>query len=177
MRRLTVLGAAVAVAGCGARHATTGTAQPRPAPLTVKLSSPAFAAGATIPKRFACPRNLSPPLRWSGLPAGTRELALEMIDINAPGGVFVHWALAGISPSAGGIASGDGVPAGAVAGRNSFGKVGYGGPCPPPGRPHRYVLTLLALNEPSGLRQGFSIDSLQSSRALARGELTGIYGR
>jgi Raf kinase inhibitor-like YbhB/YbcL family protein len=144
---------------------------------TIKLSSPAFASGAAIPKRYACPHNLSLPLRWSGVPAGTRELALEMIDVNAPGGAFVHWALAGISPSAHAIATGDAVPLRAVAARNSFGHVGYGGPCPPPGKPHRYVITLLALRTRSGLRPGFSIGALSPSRATARGELTGLYGR
>lgn len=146
-------------------------------PTTIKLSSPAFAAGGMIPKRYACPHNVSPPLRWSRVPSGTRELALEMIDVNAPGGAFVHWALAGISPGTRAIAPGDAIPAGAVAARNSFGHVGYGGPCPPPGKPHRYVITLLALPAASDLMPGFSIGALSASRATARGELLGLYGR
>ena len=176
MRRTALLGAVLAVAGCGAKQATTTAATPA-APATIKVSSPAFAAGGTIPKQYACPSNVSLPLRWSGLPAGTGELALEMIDIDAPGGGFVHWALAGISPSTRGIAAGDPIPGGAVAGRNSFGHVGYSGPCPPPGQAHRYVITLFALPSPSALRPGFSPGALKSSRAMARGELTGIYRR
>lgn len=176
MKWAALLGAAVAVAGCGATHATTTAATHTPHP-TIKLSSPAFADGAPIPKQFACPRNVSIPLGWSGVPGGTQELALEMIDIDAPGGAFVHWALAGISPGTRALAAGDSVPGGAVAGRDSFGRVGYGGPCPPAGSPHRYVITLLALPARSNLRPGFSPGALKSLHALASGELTGTYRR
>jgi Raf kinase inhibitor-like YbhB/YbcL family protein len=165
----------LAVAGCGGS---------KPAPnqvvttQTMQLKSPAFAAGARIPSAYTCQgRDISPPLRWSNVPAGTRGLALEMVDIDAPGGTFVHWALIGISPSIKGLAAGESVPPDAVAGRSSFGSVGYRGPCPPAGKPHRYVITLLALPARSGLRPGFSIGALQSLHALARGQLTGLYGR
>jgi Raf kinase inhibitor-like YbhB/YbcL family protein len=174
VRRIALLGATLALAGCGANHASTTATRKSPAP-TIRLSSPAFADGGTIPKQFSCPRNLSIPLRWSGVPAGTRELALTMIDVDAPGGAFVHWALAGISPGTSALAAGDSVPAGAVAARNSFGHVGYGGPCPPPGEAHRYVITLLGLSERSALRPGFSPGALKSFHALASGELTGTY--
>jgi Raf kinase inhibitor-like YbhB/YbcL family protein len=100
-----------------------------------------------------------------------------MIDIDAPGGTFLHWGLAGIPPRTTSIAAGAAVPTGAVAARNDFAKVGYGGPCPPAGSPHRYVITLLALPARSGLRPGFSLGALRSLRALARGELMGTYRR
>jgi Raf kinase inhibitor-like YbhB/YbcL family protein len=173
VKRLARVATALALAGCGATHATTTTN----APAAITLSSPAFAAGGTIPKQFACPRNTSPPLRWTGVPAGTRELTLRMIDVDAPGGQFVHWMLAGISPTTRSIAPGDAIPAGAVAGRNDFGNVGYGGPCPPPGNTHRYVITLAALRAPSGLQPGFSLGALRSLRVFAAGELTGSYRR
>ena len=176
MRRAALLGAAIAVAGCGSKHAATTATTPAP-PATIKLSSPAFTGGGAIPKRYACPRNVSLPLRWSGVPADTRELALEMIDVDAPGGSFLHWALAGVPSQTTSIAAGDPVPAGAVAARNDFGNVGYGGPCPPAGKPHRYVIRLLALAARSGLKPGFSLGALQSLRVLASGELTGIYRR
>lgn len=177
MRRLALAGAALALAGCGGSHASsTNTTTPGP-PSTIKLSSPALGPGATIPRRYACPRNVSLPLRWTGVPSGTRELALEMIDVDAPGGGFLHWALAGLAPQTMSIAAGDAVPAGAVAAHNDFGNVGYGGPCPPAGKPHRYLITLLALPARSGLRPGFSLDALRSLRVLARGELTGLYRR
>jgi Raf kinase inhibitor-like YbhB/YbcL family protein len=175
VKRVVLLGAALAAAGCGSKHATTTATHP--APVTVKISSPAFVAGGAIPKQYACPRNVSPPLRWSHLPAGAREVALEMIDLDAPGGAFVHWVLAGVSPSTTSIATGRSVPPGAVAGLNSFGKAGYGGPCPPPGQRHRYVITLYALSARSGLKPGFSAGDLASSHALARGALMATYGR
>jgi Raf kinase inhibitor-like YbhB/YbcL family protein len=176
VRRTALVGAAIALAGCGTNHTTT-TPTTAPPPPTIKLSSPAFADGGAIPARYACPRNVSVPLRWSGVPAGTRELALEMIDIDAPGGPFLHWALAGIQPHATSLGAGDSVHPGAVAARNSFGRIGYGGPCPPPGNAHRYVVTLLALGARSDLRQGFSPGALRSLHALARGRLTGTYRR
>lgn len=176
MRRTALLGAAMALAGCGASHTTTTAAGKAPS-RTIRLSSTAFADGGTIPKRFACPRNVSIPLRWSGVPAGTQELALKMIDIDAPGGAFVHWALAGIPPGTRALTAGASLPTGAVAARNSFGRVGYGGPCPPPGEVHRYVITFLALPARSALRPGFSPGALKSLRALASGKLTGTYRR
>src|SRR4029077_7015381 len=91
--------------------------------------STAFAPGATIPARYTCAgEGDAPPLAWSGVPGGAHELGLLMEDPDAPGGTFVHWILAGIPPTS------TGTPvAGADAGTNSFGKDGYGGPCPPQG--------------------------------------------
>jgi Raf kinase inhibitor-like YbhB/YbcL family protein len=148
-------------------------------PASIKLSSAAFVAGGSIPALYTCGgRDISPPLRWSAAPSGARELGLELIDLDAPGGPFVHWALARIPSRVTSLAAGESVPPGAVARRNSFGKIGYGGPCPPPGaRPHRYVFTLLALRSPSGLSQGFGTDALPASRALALGEVEATYGR
>jgi Raf kinase inhibitor-like YbhB/YbcL family protein len=148
-------------------------------PASIKLSSPAFHAGGTIPAIYTCSgRDISPPLEWSGVPSGARELGFELIDLDAPGGPFVHWALARLPPSVTSLAAGAAAPLGAVAGRNSFGKIGYGGPCPPPGaNPHRYVFVLLALRSPSGVSQGFGAAALPASRALALGELQATYGR
>ena len=112
------------------------------------------------------------------MPAGTREQALELIDPDAPGGPFLHWALARIPPTVRTLAAGESVPPGAVAGTNSFGKVGYGGPCPPPGAsPHRYVFVLLALRSPSSLTPGFGAGAVPVSRALAIGQLQATFGR
>ncbi len=149
------------------------------APVSITLSSPAFAAGGTLPSVYTCSgRGISPPVRWSGVPGGTRELALQLIDPDAPGGPFLHWAVAGIPPTVRSLAAGESVPPGAVAGSNSFGRVGYGGPCPPPGaKPHRYVFVLLALRSPSGLTRGFGAGALPVARALAIGELQATFGR
>jgi Raf kinase inhibitor-like YbhB/YbcL family protein len=149
------------------------------APTSIKLSSSAFTSRGTIPTQFTCSgRDISPPLRWSGVPGGARELALELIDLDAPGGPFVHWSLARISPSVTSLSAGEATPPGAVAGRNSFGKIGYGGPCPPSGaEPHRYVFVLLALRSPSGLSLGFGAGALPASLALAVGELQAFFSR
>ncbi len=141
------------------------------------LSSPAFASGGSIPSTYTCDgTDSSLPLSWSGVPAGTKELVLVMRDPDAPEGGVVHWAVAGIDPSTNGFAAG-GVSGMVLPGRNSFGTLGYRGPCPPQGgTPHHYVLTLSALGSPSGLSSGFSPDQLQTS-ALGIATLVGTYGR
>jgi Raf kinase inhibitor-like YbhB/YbcL family protein len=163
---------------------TTTTATPTattPAPpvqlSSIHLSSPAFSAGGTIPSQYTCDgADISLPLQWSGVPASAQELVLVMRDPNAPGGDFVHWALAGIAPGTTALATG-GVPGHVVPGRNSLGTLGYRGPCPPPGdKPHQYVITLSALSSPSGLSAGFSADQL-TVRAVALGTLVGTYAR
>lgn len=140
------------------------------------LSSPAFLEGRPIPSQYTCRgADRSPPLTISGAPPQARELVLVMRDPDAPTGNFVHWALTGIPATTRTIPVGA-APAGAVAGRNSFGSVGYRGPCPPPGPAHHYVLTVTALASPSGLRPGFSVDSLRTP-AVAIATLIGTFGR
>jgi Raf kinase inhibitor-like YbhB/YbcL family protein len=130
-----------------------------------------------IPARYTCTgADVSPPLRWSGVPSNARELGLVIIDPDAPGGSFTHWVLAGIPPSERGLPAHVGLT-GAVPGRNDFGKLLYRGPCPPPGRPHHYVFELLALRAPSGLTPGFRIAALKHLRPLAAGVLVGTFGR
>jgi hypothetical protein len=141
------------------------------------LTSPAFRPGAAIPRVYTCDgRQSSPPLRWTGVPRAAKELVLVMRDPDAPSGPLVHWAVAGIAPTTSGFPAG-GVTGQVIPGRNSFGSLGYSGPCPPAGaRAHHYVLTLSALASPSGLRPGFNPDQLQA-RALAIATLIGTYAR
>jgi Raf kinase inhibitor-like YbhB/YbcL family protein len=118
------------------------------------VGSPAFAAGEPIPPRFACDgENLSPPLTWSGLPAGTVELAITVVDIDAPGGQFIHWVVTGLDAALTGIDEGA-RPEGSVEARNDSSEFGWFGPCPPPGERHSYVFTLYALAAPSGVAAG-----------------------
>jgi hypothetical protein len=180
-RRAAIAGGAVvvAVAGCGGGSSSPTTSNPT-APrsaVTIALTSPAFAAGAPIPRVYTCDgRGVSPPLRWSGVPKGTRELVLLIRDPDAPGGSFIHWAVAGIAPGARSIGPGA-APAGAVQGANSSGSDGYTPPCPPHGdRAHHYVIRVIALARPSGLRTGFDASSLPAS-GLATGTLVGTYAR
>jgi Raf kinase inhibitor-like YbhB/YbcL family protein len=116
----------------------------------MNLVSNSFAEGEFIPPLYTCDgANISPPLSWSGLPKGTRSLALICDDPDAPGGDFVHWVLFNIPPEVGGVEEGQprngSGPGGSVQGMTDFGRPGYGGPCPPRGT-HRYYFRLFALD-------------------------------
>jgi Raf kinase inhibitor-like YbhB/YbcL family protein len=142
------------------------------------LSSPAFAPAKTIPQTYTCDgADRSPPLRWSAPPPGTRSLALMMDDPDAPGGTFTHWLAWGIEPTSRGLAAGARPP---LEGTASFGRVGYGGPCPPPGKPHRYVFRLFALRSPLPLRAGADRAAFLAAlkgRMIRVAVLVGRYGR
>jgi Raf kinase inhibitor-like YbhB/YbcL family protein len=172
--------AALAGAGCG------GAMKTRP---ESSASTPSFAVtsdfkpGAVIPRAHTCDgQDVSPPLRAVGLPASAREVVVVMRDHDAPGGDFIHWAVANIRPNA--VRSGSPIlragatPAGAVIGRNSFGSLGYRGPCPPRGNDaHHYEITMYALSRPSMLQAGFSANAVATLHVVAYASLTGVYAR
>jgi Raf kinase inhibitor-like YbhB/YbcL family protein len=168
---------AVAAAGCGGGDKPE---KPLPqAPESLRLVSPAFRDGGSIPRRYTCDgAGVSPPVRWSSVPPATRELALLVEDRDA--GRFVHWNLLGIPPGTKELREGT-VPPGAIQTENGFGDRRWGGPCPPEGKgPHRYVFALYALEKPLGLRGDASPDEVRSAvagAARARGTLTGDYQR
>ena len=141
------------------------------------LSSPAFAAGETIPARYTCEgANGSPALRWTTPPRRTRSLALVMDDPDAPSGTFTHWLAWNIKPSARRLPAGARPPR---QGRTSAGSIGYTGPCPPSGT-HRYVFKLYALRSPLPLRAGAdrrAVDAALKGRVLLMARLVGRYGR
>jgi hypothetical protein len=170
---------ALTAAGCGAgkAHPTSAGAFKGEAPVKMTISSPAFASGQPIPRVYTCDgRGISPPLQWSGAPDGTHALVLLMRDIDAPGGNFLHWGVAGIPPGTDSVAAGH-VPRGGVQTVNSAGTVGYTPPCPPHGdRPHRYLIMILALARRTGVRAGDSPAAL-SGTGLASGTLAGTYAR
>lgn len=148
-------------------------------PLT--LSSSAFADNGPVPAQYTCDgENVSPPLEWSEVPEGTAELVLLFEDLDGPGGTQVYWVLLGLDPADGGLEEGK-VPAGAVGGKNDYGRTDWAGPCPPIGRAHRFVFTLLALSEPSGLSEGAGprsdVPRALSGKVLAQTQLTGLYAR
>jgi Raf kinase inhibitor-like YbhB/YbcL family protein len=155
------------------------TVSTSPSSASFALSSPAFAAGEAIPRKYGCDGpGVSPPLAWSGVPDGTAELELVVDDPDANG--FVHWVAAGLAPSSGALPEGasgsDAVP---VEGRSSFGKTGWGGPCPPSGT-HHYRFRLYAVSRPLGLRDGVTADELRSAAkaaSLGTAELVGTYRR
>ena len=142
---------------------------------TITVTSTAFDEGGAIPTRFSCDgEDVSPPLAWEGAPDGTVAFALILDDPDAGG--FVHWTVADIAGSAGSTEEGESP---GIAGRNGFGRFGYGGPCPPSGT-HRYVVTVYALREPLSVEPGFNAADLRSAmegRVLATGRLTGTYRR
>jgi Raf kinase inhibitor-like YbhB/YbcL family protein len=129
--------------------------------------------------------NVSPQLSWSGAPAGTKSFALTVFDPDAPtGSGWWHWVVVNIPASTTQLASGasgKSMPAGSLETRTDFGKPGYGGPCPPPGKPHRYIFTIYALKtdkldldaQSSGAMAGF----MTNQNALAKATFTATYGR
>jgi Raf kinase inhibitor-like YbhB/YbcL family protein len=169
--------AALVATGCGGGAVKpTTTPSPSAAPASIQVSSD-FSPGAAIPRAYTCDgRDVSPPLRAAGLPAATREVVVVMRDPDAPGGNFIHWGMAGIEPAKGSFALPVAAkPSGAVVGRNSFGSLGYRGPCPPAGRAHHYRITVYALGQPSGLKQGFSAGDVSALPILGQGTLVGTY--
>jgi Raf kinase inhibitor-like YbhB/YbcL family protein len=177
MRWLLVLGlAGLAACSSGADAPRAERALPEP----ITISSPAFTAGAAIPQRFTCDGdNLSPPLAWAGVPAGTVELALVVDDPDAPRGTYVHWVLVDLNPASTELAEGA-VPPGARQVRNSAGKAAYTGPCPPGGAPHHYRFTVYTLQRRAEVGADASpeaaIQAIEAA-ATARGRLVGTYGR
>jgi Raf kinase inhibitor-like YbhB/YbcL family protein len=133
----------------------------------MQLTSPSFTDGSTIPPAYTCRgADVSPPLSWVGIPAGTVELALVVRDIDAD--LFAHWVLAGVSPAVGGLA--EGAPPPGVEATNDFGRPGWAGPCPPSGT-HNYEFLIYALAEPSGVTAG-----QPATDAIAAIESRAMYG-
>lgn len=153
--------------------------------MALKVESPAFSPGGDIPRPYTCDGpDLSPPLRWSDPPAGTQSLALICDDPDAPAGTWVHWVLyripATVRELPEGVPKRDTLADGSRQGRNDFGRVGYGGPCPPRGPKHRYFFKVYALDVVVDLPPGATKAELlkaMEGHVLAQGELMGRYGR
>ncbi len=150
-----------------------------------RLSASAFAEGADIPVEHTCDAaNISPALTWTEPPDGTRSLALVADDPDAPGRTWVHWVLYGLAPVPRelpeAIETALTLPSGGRQGSNDFGRIGYGGPCPPPGAPHRYFFRLYALDTILGLAPGATraaLDRAMRGHVLATAEVMGRYQR
>jgi Raf kinase inhibitor-like YbhB/YbcL family protein len=149
--------------------------------MTIQLTSSGFSEGATIPAKYTCDgEDASPPLRWASLPVGTHSLALIADDPDAQGGTWVHWVIYGIPASLSELPEGlpktETAANGARQGTNDFRRIGYGGPCPPRGAPHRYFFKLYALGsdiqlEPGATKQAL-LDAMQG-HILAERQLMG----
>lgn len=162
------------------------SAVPKPTLISkLDLTSSAFAPGAKIPPHHTCSAaDVSPPLSWSEPPAGTQSFALIMDDPDAPGGTWTHWVIFDLPAQTRSLDENvekiKELPNGARQGRNDFGKFGYGGPCPPPGKPHRYFFKLYALDRKLALIPGATKENVEKAmqgHILAEGELMGRFGR
>jgi len=149
------------------------------------ISSPGFSNSATIPKKFTCDgADVSPELSWAGAPAGTQSFALIADDPDAPVGNWNHWVLFDLPADASNLPENlsktEELPNGARQGRNDFRKIGYNGPCPPAGNPHRYFFKLYALSDKLNLKAGASkqeVERAMQGHTLGRAEWMGKYQR
>ena len=145
----------------------------------MQLKASAFNPGSDIPVQFTCDgSDTSPALIWTTPPEGTQSFALVMEDPDAPPGTFIHWLVYDLPASerelTEGVAPKGPLSSGARQGRNDFGKIGYGGPCPPPGPPHHYYFRLYALDTRLDLKAGATraqLDRAMRGHVLAQTEL------
>ncbi len=150
----------------------------------MKIESPAFATGQPIPQKFTCQgADVSPALSWSGPPANTKTFLLIVNDPDAPVGDWTHWIFANIPPKVHQLPENigdDDTPLGGYQLYNDFKRTGYGGPCPPPGKQHRYFFRLYALDSTLVLQPGStkqSVELMIKGHILAMAELMGTYQR
>jgi len=153
--------------------------------MALAISTTDFTPGGDIAKKFTCDgADISPELSWNSAPAETQSFALIADDPDAPAGTWTHWVIydipANTSQLQQNVSKVDQLPEGASQGRNDFQKIGYGGPCPPPGKPHRYFFKLYALDRKLDLKPGASRQELESAmqgHVLAHAEIMGKYHR
>ncbi len=153
--------------------------------MTLQLTSPGFADGANIPAKHTCDgEDVSPPLRWTDSPAGTKSFALIADDPDAPRGTWVHWVMYSIPSSLGGLPEGvpktETVADSGRQGVNDFKRTGYGGPCPPRGNSHRYFFKLYALDSDVPLKSGATKQAVLNAiqgHIVGEGQLMGKYKR
>ena len=152
--------------------------------MAIEVTSTAFENGGMIPRKYTWDgANVSPPIAFSGIPEGTKSIALISDDPDAPVGTWVHWVLYDLAPDVSRLP--EAVPAdktvlgGAKQGTNDFRKIGYGGPCPPGGT-HRYFFKVYALDTVLNLEPGARKSDLlkaMEGHIIAQGELIGKYSR
>ncbi len=168
--------------GCQPPPATPPEVKPV---VTITITSPAFSEGDSIPENYTCDGDdVSPPLEWTGLPNGTQSLTLIVDDPDAPVGTWVHWVIFDIPPSINGfpegIARSEMIEGTGTQGKNDSRQIGYIGPCPPKGKPHRYFFKLYALDVALNLKAGVGkseVEKAMRNHILAQGQLIGTYGR
>jgi Raf kinase inhibitor-like YbhB/YbcL family protein len=153
--------------------------------MSFAVKTTAFSEGGVIPKKYTCDgADLSPELTWADAPERTQSLALIADDPDAPVGTWTHWLIWNIPAKtttlAQGIPKNENLDDGARQGKNDFKRIGYGGPCPPPGKPHRYFFKLHALDAMLDVKAGASRNELERAmkgHVLSQAELMSRYGR
>ncbi|MFW6112342.1 MAG: YbhB/YbcL family Raf kinase inhibitor-like protein [Chloroflexota bacterium] len=153
--------------------------------MSFSLSSAAFKEGERIAPKYTCKgQGISPPLRWENPPEYSETFALIADAPDAPGGVFTHWVVFNLPASTyelpAAIPAQEALPGGALQGKNDFGRIGYGGPCPPPGPAPHYRFTLYALDKALDLKAGArreDVVDMMQGHILAQAQLTGTYKR
>jgi Raf kinase inhibitor-like YbhB/YbcL family protein len=177
---------AAAGLGCLVAASCANNVEPAKEPaMNIQMTSTAFAEGQPIPEKYTCDgQDVSPPLTWSNAPAGTKSFTLVVEDPDAPMGTWVHWVIydlpADTAALSEGVARSQYVSGNAKQGLNDFGRLGYGGPCPPPGKPHRYFFKLYALDVMLDLKPGATRKELlkaMEGHILGQGQLMGTFQR
>ncbi len=191
MKRTILICCVLALAAAAPGRAAEKKSVKKGKKMTMTVTSPAFKHNSYIPAKYACGgEDVSPELNWTGLPEGVKSLAVIMDDPDAPPGTWVHWVLFDIPASAKGlkenIAKTEALPDGSRQGRvwgvneEDFSRVGYFGPCPPPGKPHRYFFKVYALGRllglPAGTPKGGLLKAMEGA-ILSKAELIGLYKR
>ncbi|MGC9225158.1 MAG: YbhB/YbcL family Raf kinase inhibitor-like protein [Terracidiphilus sp.] len=147
---------------------------------TLLVRSASFSNNGPIPRQYTCDgASLSPQLSWQATPASTKSLAIVMEDPDAPV-LFTHWLVYNLAPNVRDLTEGASRQGIMPEGHNSFGRLGYGGPCPPPGKPHHYIFRVYALDRQLDLPAGASrqqLDTAIDDHIVGQGQIVGIYQR
>lgn len=168
--------------GCSQQSIAPSAGDPT---MSIEVTSTAFQQGKAIPKQYTGDGvDQSPPLQWSEPPAGTKSLALICDDPDAPVGTWVHWVLFNLPADTRelkeGLPTTETLKDAPKQGKNDFGKIGYGGPAPPKGKPHRYFFKVYALDKAVDLTPGATkarLEEAMEGHILAEGQLMGTYQR
>jgi Raf kinase inhibitor-like YbhB/YbcL family protein len=156
-----------------------------PPKANMQLTSNAFKEGGPIPAKYTCDgKDMSPQLKWTNAPANVKSFALIADDPDAPAGTWVHWVLYDLPPTTTELAEdtpkSQFLPGGAKQGLTDFRRPGYGGPCPPPGKPHRYFFKLYALDTLLELKPGATkkdVEGAMQNHVVGQAQLMGTYQR
>jgi len=175
---------AITLLGCKRQKEPTETSEERSHEMSISVSSSAFEEDGMIPSKYTCDgEDVSPPLKWEGVPEATKCIALISDDPDAPMGTWVHWVMWNIPADAQGLPENvppdAQLPDGSRQGITDFGRPGYGGPCPPSGT-HRYYFKVYALDTmlelPTSARKGDLLKAVEN-HVIAEGQLMGRYSR